>query len=292
MSLSVTVLAAAVASLLSDSVWYYIGKRRGLSVLRLLCRISLEPDTCVRQTEAKFAKFGLRTLLFSKFVPGLNTAAAPLSAVVGTPYARFAPFAFTGAALWAASFTCAGYFFSNQISRITHDLQRLGSWALLLFLGAFVAYIGYRYYERLKFLNQVKGDRITPEELKAKLVARRTSDDHRSAASARPVARSAYASRSAAHLPGGPGNAQRRNFARAGDRALLHLTQRSHQRPCGAATQTARHSSRTSAAGWLLRMERVGLSAGNRRHRRGLGLRPERRSAGILIANSKSIRTS
>ena len=169
MSLFMTVLSAAVASLLSDSVWYYIGKRRGLGVLRLLCKISLEPDTCVRQTEAKFAKFGLRTLLFSKFVPGLNTAAAPLSAVVGTPYVRFAPFAFTGAALWAASFTFAGYFFSNQISRITNDLQRLGSWTLLLFIGAFIAYIGYRYYERVRFLNQVKGDRITPQELKSKL---------------------------------------------------------------------------------------------------------------------------
>lgn len=169
MSAFVTVLAAAVASLLSDSVWYYIGKRRGLGVLRLLCKISLEPDTCVRQTEAKFAKFGLRTLLFSKFVPGLNTAAAPLSAVVGTPYARFAPFAFTGAALWAASFTFAGYFFSNQISLITRDLQRLGSWALVMFIGAFIAYIGYRYYDRVRFLNQVKGDRISPEELKTKI---------------------------------------------------------------------------------------------------------------------------
>lgn len=169
MSLFVTVLAAAVASLISDSVWYYVGKQRGLGVLRLLCKISLEPDTCVRQTEAKFAKFGLRTLLFSKFVPGLNTAAAPLSAVVGTPYGRFAPFAFIGAALWAASFTLAGFFFSNQISRITDGLQRLGSWALLLFVGAFFAYIGYRYYERVRFLNQVKGDRITPQELKTKL---------------------------------------------------------------------------------------------------------------------------
>ena len=169
MSLLVTLLAAATASLLSDSVWYYVGKRRGLGVLRLLCKISLEPDTCVRQTEAKFAKFGLRTLLFSKFVPGLNTAAAPLSAVVGTPYARFAPFAFTGAAIWASSFLLAGFFFSNQISRITDDLQRLGSWALMLFIGAFIAYIGYRYYERVKFLNQVKGDRITPQELKTQL---------------------------------------------------------------------------------------------------------------------------
>jgi membrane protein DedA with SNARE-associated domain len=169
MNLFVTVLAAGLGSLLSDSIWYTVGKRRGLGVLRMLCKISLEPDTCVRQTEAKFAKFGLRTLLFSKFVPGLNTAAAPLSAVVGTPYTRFAPFAFTGAVIWAATFTCVGLFFSNQISRITDGLQRLGSWALLLFVGAFVAYIGYRYYERVRFLNQVKGDRITPQELKTKL---------------------------------------------------------------------------------------------------------------------------
>jgi membrane protein DedA with SNARE-associated domain len=169
MSLFLTILVAALGSIVSDSVWYYIGKRRGLTVLRLLCKISLEPDTCVRQTEAKFAKFGLRTLLFSKFVPGLNTAAAPLSAAVGTPYSRFAPFAFAGAALWAGAFTCAGFFFSSQINRITENLQRLGSWTLLLFIGAFIAYIGYRYYDRVRFLNQVKGDRITPEELKVKL---------------------------------------------------------------------------------------------------------------------------
>jgi membrane protein DedA with SNARE-associated domain len=169
LSLFLTVLLASVASLLSDSVWYYIGKRRGLSVLRLLCKISLEPDTCVRQTEAKFAKFGMRTLLFAKFVPGLNTAAAPLAAVVGTPYPRFAVFAFAGAALWSAAFALVGFFFSNQINIITQDLQRLGSWTLLLFIGAFIAYIGYRYYERVRFLDKVKGNRITPEELKVKL---------------------------------------------------------------------------------------------------------------------------
>jgi len=169
LSLTLTVLVAAVAALFSDSAWYYFGKRRGLSVLRVLCKISLEPDTCVRQTEAKFARFGMRTLLFAKFVPGLNTAAAPLAAVVGTPYPRFAGFAFAGAALWAAAFTLAGYFFSKQISLITQDLQRLGYWTLVLFIAAFIAYVLYRYYERVKFLQQVKGDRITPEELKVKV---------------------------------------------------------------------------------------------------------------------------
>ena len=169
LSAFLVVLVASVASLLSDSMWYWVGKRRGLTVLRLLCKISLEPDTCVRQTEAKFARFGLRTLLFAKFVPGLNTAAAPLAAVVGLPYPRFAVFAFSGAAIWAAAFTAVGYFFSNQISRITQDLQRLGSWTLLLFIAAFIAYILYRYYERVSFLHKVKGDRITPEELRVKL---------------------------------------------------------------------------------------------------------------------------
>jgi membrane protein DedA with SNARE-associated domain len=168
-SVLLTVLAAALGSITSDSLWYYIGKRRGLTVLRLLCKISLEPDTCVRQTEAKFAKFGVRTLLFAKFVPGLNTAAAPLSAVVEIPYPRFAVFAFSGAALWAAAFTLIGFFFSRQIARITDGLQRLGAWTFLMFVGAFVAYIGYRYYDRMRFLNQVKGDRITPQELRVKL---------------------------------------------------------------------------------------------------------------------------
>lgn len=169
MNLTLAVLAAALGSIVSDSVWFYIGKRRGITVLRLLCKIALEPDTCVRQTEAKFAKFGTRTLLFSKFVPGLNTAAAPLSAVVQIPYVRFAAFAFAGAAIWAGSFILLGFFFSTQIGRITNGLQMLGSWVLLLFVGAFIAYLAYRYYDRVRFLNQVKGDRITPTELKVKL---------------------------------------------------------------------------------------------------------------------------
>ena len=89
--------------------------------------------------------------------------------MVGTPYARFAPFAFAGALLWAGAFTCAGFLFSKQIDRITDGLQRLGAWAFLLFVGALIAYIGYRYYDRVRFLEQVKGDRISPEALKVKL---------------------------------------------------------------------------------------------------------------------------
>jgi membrane protein DedA with SNARE-associated domain len=171
LNLIATIIVASLGSLISDSAWFWIGRRRGLAVLRMLCKISLEPDTCVRQTEAKFGKYGMRTLLFAKFVPGLNTAAAPLSAVVKTPYARFAGFAFAGAAIWSAIFTGTGFLFSNQIDVLTHGLQELGSWSLVLFLAVFIVYIAYRVFERERFLIKVRGDRITPEELKLKMDA-------------------------------------------------------------------------------------------------------------------------
>lgn len=169
MSLVAVVLSAALGSFVSDTAWFYVGKKRGASVLRILCKIALEPDTCVRQTEAKFAKFGNRTLLFAKFVPGLNTAAPSLSAVVGVPYARFAIFDFAGAVLWAGSFALAGFVFSNQLDRVAVALSRFGSGVVLLFVAVILGYIGYRYYDRQRFLNQVKGDRILPEELKSKI---------------------------------------------------------------------------------------------------------------------------
>ena len=72
------VALALLASLTSDCIWYEIGRRRGGRVLGLLCRISLEPDTCVRKTESVFARHGTRSLLIAKFVPGLSTAAPPM----------------------------------------------------------------------------------------------------------------------------------------------------------------------------------------------------------------------
>ena len=107
-----------------------------------------------------------------------NTAAPSLSAVVGVPYLRFAMFDFAGAALWAASFCGLGLLFSRQLDVVARDLNQLGSWTLLLFVAAFIAYIGYRVYERRRFLNKVKGDRITPEELKVKLYLGEPADDH------------------------------------------------------------------------------------------------------------------
>jgi membrane protein DedA with SNARE-associated domain len=169
MHLAFAALIPAIASLFADSFWYFFGKQRGGVVLNLLCRIALEPDSCVRRTESTFTKFGPRTLLICKFVPGLNTAAPTLAGMVGVNLPRFLLFDFLGALLWTSAFTGLGFIFGKQLDRANLYAQRLGGWMLILFALIVVGYVLYRWWDRERFLKQVKGDRITPDELKHKL---------------------------------------------------------------------------------------------------------------------------
>jgi membrane protein DedA with SNARE-associated domain len=171
MHLALVILLASVACLLSDSFWYFFGKRRGAVVLNLLCRISLEPDSCVRRTENTFAKYGWRTLLICKFVPGLNTAAPALSAISGIDYSTFIIFDWLGAMMWSGAFAGLGFLFSKQLDRVALNAQRVGECMLVLFVAVVVGYIFWKYRERQKFIEQVKGDRISPDELKHKIEA-------------------------------------------------------------------------------------------------------------------------
>jgi membrane protein DedA with SNARE-associated domain len=77
------VLTGLAACLIADNVWFMLGRRRGAKVLRFICRVALEPDSCVRQTETAYQKYGSRSLLVAKFVPGLNAVSAPLAAISG-----------------------------------------------------------------------------------------------------------------------------------------------------------------------------------------------------------------
>src|SRR5918995_2387392 len=96
-------LSSVVASLLADVIWYALGRARGPQVLRLLCKISLEPDSCVRRTEDVFLRYGVRSLIVAKFVPGLSTIAPPLAGVVGVSVPRFVLYSALAALSWAAA---------------------------------------------------------------------------------------------------------------------------------------------------------------------------------------------
>ena len=169
LSLALILLVSVVASLLADTLWYELGRRRGVQVLNFLCRISLEPDSCVRKTEQMFGRYGVRSLVVAKFIPGLSTAAPPLAGIFGMRLPRFLLFAGVGALLYAGTFAGIGYLFSAQLERMAGMALRLGEWAILLIGAALAAYVLTKFWQRRRFLRVLRVARITPEELKERL---------------------------------------------------------------------------------------------------------------------------
>jgi len=169
MNMWLAITFAVSGAVVSDSMWYELGRRKGVRVLQLLCRISLEPDSCVRRTQVRFGKSGARVLLIAKFIPGLNAMAAPLSGIIRMGWRRFVLFDTLGALLWSSAFMITGYVFSGELERIAARAAYLGEWLLVLVLAAFAGYIGWKFYNRRRFLRRLKIARITPEELKGKI---------------------------------------------------------------------------------------------------------------------------
>jgi membrane protein DedA with SNARE-associated domain len=159
------------ASLLADSLWYMLGRRYGSRVLGFLCRLSIEPDSCVRDTEDGFARHGAWLIAISKFVPGLNTAAPPLAGVVGIGITEF--LLIDSAGIFAQSLVLAGsgYFLNEAFGRFAAFLVDIRGWALLLLGAALGAYIGWKYGRRRRALRKLRVDRVTAAELKAMLDA-------------------------------------------------------------------------------------------------------------------------
>ncbi len=160
---------AVAGALASDVTWYSLGRTRGIRVLKMLCRISLEPDSCVRNTQGVFARYGARTLLVAKFVPGLGAAAPPLAGVVRMPAGRFLLFDTLGASLWACTYVVLGFVFANQLETVAMQGGRLGAGFLTFLAAACAAFIAWKYMRRHRFLFELRQARITPEELRAKM---------------------------------------------------------------------------------------------------------------------------
>ena len=161
----------ALASLIGDTVWYGLGRIGGPRVLGWLCRLTLEPSSCVHRTQTVFGTHGSRVLLVAKFVPGLSTVAPPLAGVARIPLREFLAMSLAGAVIWAGAFLAVGWLFSAQLEWVADTLERLGSVSLVLTGLALAAYIGWKTVGRQRFLRRVRLGRITPEELKAKIDA-------------------------------------------------------------------------------------------------------------------------
>ncbi len=164
----VTVSAAALSNLL----WYEIGRWRGCRILHTLCRISLDKDACVHQTKKIFARYGYRSLLGAKFIPGLSTLTPPLAGIMGMPVGTFLLFDSLGALAWVGIFSGLGFQFGQQIEQIAANMSVISTWIGGGAAAGLGAYIGWKYVQRRRFYRHVAIARITPEEVKAKIEAR------------------------------------------------------------------------------------------------------------------------
>src|ERR1044071_442138 len=169
LSFTAVLILGCSAAMMADIVWFEIGRLRGARVLQLLCRISLEPDYCVRRTENTFAKYGAKTLIVGKLVPGISTIATPMAGVYGLARSRFLIFDGVGILLWIGMFELLGYVFSDQLEDVVAYASRFGGLLTVLFVGALAAYVGWKYVQRRRFLRSLRVARITPEQLKAEL---------------------------------------------------------------------------------------------------------------------------
>jgi membrane protein DedA with SNARE-associated domain/rhodanese-related sulfurtransferase len=158
-------LLCVIACLLPDCGWYLVGQIYGIKVLKLLCRISLEPDSCVSQTQSRFERWGINSLVIAKFVPGLAIIAPPLAGAMRIGWWKFIVLSTLGAAIWVGSGIAAGMLFRSQIDQLLLHLDRFGGLAGLIIAGMLAGYIAFKWWERARFYRLLRMARISVAEL-------------------------------------------------------------------------------------------------------------------------------
>lgn len=161
--------SAALAAMLIDTFWFEIGRNRGKSVLKFICRTSLEPESCIDRTQSMFSRRGVWTLIVSKFVPGMNVVASPMAGMTGVSRWRFVILNLVGSLLFAVALVLPGYLFSHQLERLLRVISASGRVVLWSVALSLVAYIALKYLRRAQFIRHLRVARISPEELKDRL---------------------------------------------------------------------------------------------------------------------------
>lgn len=164
-SAATLLLIAVMAALIADLFWYLSGRVYGRRVMARLCRISLSPDSCVRQTESIYLRLGPPALLFCKFIPGFASVSSALAGTVGTKSITFIVFDSLGAALWAGSAILLGSIFSSAVDELLNVLMQMGKWGSIFMVLALAAFIASKWWQRYRFIKSLRMSRISVDEL-------------------------------------------------------------------------------------------------------------------------------
>ena len=167
LGLPLIIVGGIAGALIGDLIWYFLGRWRGRPVLGLLCRLSLNPDTCVGNTERFFLRHGMPTLLIAKFLPGLNTIAPPLMGTLRARFPLFLAYDTGGALIFTVVSVGVGYFLGwEMVDRAQAAVSQMGAFLGWGVVGFGVAYVGWRFWLRLRVRRALSTVGLTPEELR------------------------------------------------------------------------------------------------------------------------------
>ena len=167
-SVTGAVAGAVLGAIAADLIWYGAGRWRGRALLSTLCRVTLNPDACVERTESTFGRRRTATLLFAKFLPGVNTMVPPLAGVASFPLPRFLLLDFLGTLIWAFAGVGLGWVFGSGMASRARAVHGVLGWLIVAGTAAyFIWQVGYRYY----LVHRFSVPRIEPEDLHRKMSA-------------------------------------------------------------------------------------------------------------------------
>ena len=164
-SLLPVLLVATLAALIADIAWFLGGRRFGNKLLRLMCRVSLSPDSCVGMTRSIYARWGAPSLILAKYIPGFAAVSTTLAGESGLGMRRFIVYDGIGAALWAAGAIALGAVFHEAVEAVLIQLDQLGHVALLLLIAAVALFVLFKWWQRRTFMAQIRMSRISIDEL-------------------------------------------------------------------------------------------------------------------------------
>ena len=156
---------AFAAAMTADLIWFRLGRRFGRRLLGRLCRMSLSPDTCVRQADTLFLRYGARLLMGAKLVPGISMVAVPTSAALGVKPGRFLLYDSVGALLWISLYVGLGLAFSGQIEALMRILSEAGRSGLFVIAALVLAYVAWKWLRRWRLRRLYRAVRVSAQEL-------------------------------------------------------------------------------------------------------------------------------
>lgn len=164
---------AVLALLLGDSIEFWLGRYMGWALLGFLCRVSVNPETCILRSAESFYKRGKLTLLFAKFIPGVNTMAAPLAGSMKMPFRQFLRLDFLGALVYSVAYFGVGYLARDFLAAVLRGFHKASEAIEVIVVIAAIVYMAYRIVQYRK--NRMY--RIVPRVQVQELAARLASQD-------------------------------------------------------------------------------------------------------------------